>query len=200
MANLPYWVPDFREQAMIQPITHDPTVERFLPLIAEAVGPDLPSYRNHIYRVLSYAQHFLGDDPRGREHIAFALVFHDVGMWTEHELAYLEPSEALAERVRLEQAPHLDGRLVANIIHWHHKLGPFRGDDAHIVNAARQADWIDASLGWVRSGVSKREIALVEKAIPVLGFPDVLMRLAKELGHGNRFAGLWRVLTHVYKL
>jgi hypothetical protein len=185
---------------MIQPIINDLTVERFLPQIAEAVGSDLPAYRNHIYRVLSYAQHFLGENPRGLEHIAFALVFHDAGMWTDRELAYLEPSEAQAERVRLEQAPHLDGRLVADIIHWHHKLRPFTGPDADIVNAARKADWIDASLGWVRSGVSKSEIAAIEKVIPVLGFPGVLMRLAKELRDGNRFAGLWRVLTHVYKL
>ena len=185
---------------MIQPIHNDKTVELFLPHIADAVGSDLPAYRNHIYRVLSYAQHFLGDDPRGREHIAFGLVFHDVGMWTDHELAYLEPSEAVAERVRREHAPHLDGRLVANIIHWHHKLRPFSGVDAHVVNAARKADWIDASQGWVRSGVSKDDIAKIEKAIPVLGFPDILMRLAKDLRHGNRLAGLWRVISHVYKL
>ena len=185
---------------MIQPIFSDPTVERHLPLIAEAVGRDFAAYRNHIYRVLSYALHFLGDDPRGREHIAFALVFHDVGMWTDHELAYLEPSEVVAERVRAQHATHLDPRLVANIIHWHHKLRSFAGPDADIVNAARIADWVDASMGMVRHGVSRREVTAIEAAIPVLGFPETLMRLAKELRHGNRLAGLWRVLSRVYKI
>lgn len=186
--------------AMVVPILSDPTVERYLPLIAEAVGPDFTAYKNHIYRVLSYALHFLGDNPGAREHIAFALVFHDVGMWTDHELAYLEPSEAAAERVRARHAAHLNPLLVANMIHWHHKLMPFAGPDAEIVNAVRQADWIDASMGIVRHGVSRREVAEIEAAIPVLGFPMVLMRLAKDLRHGNRLAGLWRVLSRVYKL
>ena len=185
---------------MVKPIVCDPTVERFLPHIAAEVGPDFTAYRNHIYRVLSYATHFLGDEPREREHIAFALVFHDVGIWTDHELAYLEPSEAAAERVRAQHAPHLDPTLVANIIHWHHKLLSFAGPDAHIVNAARKADWIDASMGMVRHGVTRKQVAAIEKAIPVLGFPEILMRLAKDLRHGNRFAGLWRVLILVYKV
>ncbi|QDH33694.1 phosphohydrolase [Porphyrobacter sp. YT40] len=185
---------------MVRPILSEPTVERYLPMVAEAVGPDFAAYRNHIYRVLSYALHFLGDDPRGREHIGFALVFHDVGMWADRELAYLEPSETVAERVREQHAPHLDATLVANIIHWHHKLLPFKGPDAAIVNAARKADWIDASMGTVRNGVARKDVAAIEAAIPVLGFPQILMRLAKDLRHGNRLAGLWRVLSHVYKI
>lgn len=77
---------------------------------------------------------------------------------------------------------------------------PFAGPDAEIVNAVRQADWIDASMGIVQHGVSRREVAEIEAAIPVLGFPMVPMRLAKDLRHGNRLAGLWRVLSRVYKL
>ncbi len=46
----------------IQIVNHDPIVERFLGTIAEKVGSDLPAYRNHIYRVLTYASHFLGPD------------------------------------------------------------------------------------------------------------------------------------------
>ena len=68
---------------MITPVVTDPTVECFLPFVADAVGQDLAPYRNHVYRVFSYALHLLGENPRGREHIAFALVFHDVGMWTD---------------------------------------------------------------------------------------------------------------------
>jgi hypothetical protein len=185
---------------MIRFITIDPTVERYLPLVADAVSADLAPYRNHIYRVLSYACHFLGENPRGQEHIAFALVFHDIGLWTDRELAYLEPSEAVAERARAKHAPHLNVSLVANIIHWHHKALPFRGDDALIVNAARKADWIDVTKGWISSGISRKEVAAVRAAIPSLGFHEVLMRLAKDLRHGNRLSGLWRILSHVYKI
>ncbi len=180
-------------------VDHDETVERFLGAVAEAVGADLPAYRNHIYRVLTYALHFLGDDRRGREHIAFALVFHDVGMWTGKELAYLEPSEAVAEWVRQREMAHLEAGMIRNIIHWHHKMTRFSGPDAAIVNAARKADWIDASQGIVRHGVSRDQIARVNGAIPALGFPHILMRLAADLNGGHRLGGLWRVVTRVYK-
>jgi hypothetical protein len=181
-------------------VDHDQTVERFIGVVADALGDDLPAYRNHIYRVLTHALHFLGDDARGREHIAFALVFHDVGLWTDRELAYLDPSERVAEGVRRREAPHLDGALVHNIIHWHHKLTRFSGPDDSIVNAARKADWIDASQGAVRHGVGKDQIARVNTAIPVLGFPDILMRLAADLNGGHKLGGLWRVVTRVYKI
>lgn len=121
-------------------------------------------------------------------------------MWTDHELAYLEPSESVAERVRKQDAPHLDSTLIANIIHWHHKMFAFAGPDADIVNAAHKADWIDASMGMVWQGVSRKDVAAMEQTIPVLSFPGVLMRLAKDLRHGNRLAGLWRVVTRVYNI
>ncbi len=181
-------------------VDHDETVDRFIGVIADAVGADLPAYRNHIYRVLTYALHFLGDDPRGRAHIAFALVFHDVGLWTNGELAYLEPSEVVAERLRQSDMPWLDATLIHDIIHWHHKVTPFRGPHAAIVNAARRADWIDASQGAVRHGLGRDQIARVNSAIPPLGFPDILMRLAADLNGGRRLGGLWRVATRVYKL
>jgi hypothetical protein len=181
-------------------VDHDAIVERFIGVIADDVGTDLPAYRNHIYRVLTYALHFLGDDVRGRAHIAFALVFHDVGMWTDRDLAYLEPSEVAAERVRRLEMAHLDAVLIHDIIYWHHKLTQFSGPNAAIVNAARKADWIDASLGTVRHGVSRDQIARVNTAIPVLGFPAILMRLAADLNGGHKLGGLWRVLTRVYKV
>ncbi len=184
----------------IQIVNHDPIVERFLETIAEKVGGDLPAYRNHIYRVLTYASHFLGPDPRGYEHIAFALVFHDVGMWTDHNLAYLEPSQSIAEEARARDMAHLDAALVRNIIHWHHKMTRYSGPDEKIVEAARKADWIDASLGIISNGVSKSEIRRVNSDVPVLGFPNVLMRLASDLHGGNRAGGLMRVLGRVYKL
>lgn len=190
-------IPDMTAEIKI--ISNDDTVERELAMLADMIGADLPAYRNHIYRVLTYAMHFLGGDERWRETVAFALVYHDAGMWTDHDLAYLEPSEAAAERARQARAPHLDSALVRAIIHWHHKLGAYRGARDTVVNAVRKADWIDASGGKVRKGLSEAQIAEVTRAIPIEGFPAVLMRLAAELNHGNKVGGLWRVITRVYK-
>lgn len=178
----------------------DTVVESELALLAPCIGADLPGYRNHIYRVLTYALHFMGGDSRWRRPFAFALAYHDVGMWTDHELAYLDPSAARAEAARRDHAPDLDGALIHDLIVWHHKLTPFRGANAAAVNALRKADWVDASQGLLRKGLTRAQIAAVNAALPAHGFPDTLMRLAGDLNHGNRTGGLLRVLHKVYRV
>lgn len=181
-------------------IDSDAVVEAELALIADRIGADLPGYRNHIYRVLTYAMHFMGGEARWRRPFAFALAHHDAGMWTHGELAYLEPSIALAEAARRDHAADLDPRLIHDLIAWHHKLTPFRGPDAAAVNAFRKADWIDASMGLMRKGLARADIARVNAALPAHGFSDTLMRLAGELNGGRQIGGLLRVLRKVYRI
>jgi hypothetical protein len=180
-------------------IDHDETVERELAPLRATIGADFEGYRGHVYRVLTYAMHFLGGEARWRETVAFALAYHDVGLWTDRELAYLEPSEAQAEAARQARAPHLDGCLVCNLIHWHHKVTPFHGPNAEIVNAVRKADWVDASAGRVTKGLSRRGIIDVMTAIPPRGFYETLLRLPGELNAGKTLGGLGVMLTHVFK-
>ena len=70
-------------------IDHDEIIERELAPLRETIGADFDGYRNHVYRVLTYAMHFLGGDAKWRETVAFALAYHDVGLWTDKALAYL---------------------------------------------------------------------------------------------------------------
>lgn len=179
-------------------IDHDEIVERELAPLREAISADFAGYRNHVYRVLTYATHFLGSD-RWREPIAFALAFHDVGLWTDGKLAYLEPSEDRAEAARQARAPHLDAALIRDLIHWHHKVSAFQGPNAEVVNAVRKADWVDASGGRVRKGLSRRDILEVMSAIPPYGFYETLMRLPGELNGGRTLGGLGQMLAHVFK-
>lgn len=180
-------------------IDHDEIIERELAPLREAIGADFDGYRNHVYRVLTYAMHFLGGDQRWRETVAFALAYHDVGLWTDQALAYLESSETQAEQARQARAPHLDGCLVCNLIHWRHKVIAFHGPDAQVVNAVRKADWIDASGGRVTKGLSRRDILTVMTAIPPLGFYETLMRLPGELNGGRTLGGLGMMVAHVFK-
>lgn len=180
-------------------IDHDPIIERELALARDRVGADFPGYRNHVYRVLTYALHFLGGDEQWRAPIAFALAHHDVGLWTQRALAYLEPSEAHAELARQARAPDLDAQLVRDLIHWHHKITPFRGPNADVVNAVRKADWVDASGGRVAKGLSRKQIVTVMTALPPLGFYETLMRLPGELNHGRTLGGLAVMAAHVFK-
>ncbi|MEM6254402.1 MAG: hypothetical protein AAF821_15915 [Cyanobacteria bacterium P01_D01_bin.156] len=60
------------------------------------IGKDFPGYRNHVYRTITYAMHFLGDATAHEQLVETAFVHHDIGLWSDHGLAYLEPSEVLA--------------------------------------------------------------------------------------------------------
>ncbi len=174
-------------------------LDRLLEPYRDALADDFVAYRNHCRRVLTYAIHFLDGDREQQPLIETALAYHDLGLWTDDELAYLEPSEtlALADNERLGLG--FDPQALRDIIRWHHKVRPYRGANADVVDACRRGDWVDATGGKLRKGLSKGQIAAVEAAIPRHGFDDVLQRLATDLG-GGAIRGNLRVLRHVFKL
>lgn len=184
--------------AEIRIIDHSERVERLFDPYRDIIGGDFPAYRGHVYRVITYAMHFLDGDEEARPLVETALVYHDIGLWTENELAYLEPSE---EHVLADNEKHrwgLDPQLLRDAIHWHHKIFPYRGPNQRIVEAVRKGDWIDATDGKIRKGLSKAQVKAVQDAIPNYDFGNVLQRLAGDLG-GNKISGNLRVLRHVFK-
>ena len=134
--------------------------------------------------------HFLEDQSEFEALVETAFVYHDIGLWTDHELAYLEPSEALALKDNEKYVWGLNPDALRGAIHWHHKILPYRGPHAKIIEACRKADWIDASKGLLRKGLSKHIIVEVEAAFPNLGFHDTLLRLAKDYGGSTLIGGL----------
>ena len=92
----------------------------------------------------------------------------------------------------------LDPELLRGAIHWHHKIFPYKGSHQKVIEACRKADWIDASKGNIRKGISKTAIAEVESAFPNLGFHDTLLRLAKDYG-GSTLVGVVKVTLGIVK-
>ncbi|MEQ8824844.1 MAG: hypothetical protein RIC14_10765 [Filomicrobium sp.] len=182
----------------VKVIDHSDRVEVLFEPYGEIIGQDFAAYRGHVYRVITYAMHFLGNDERHRAMVETAFVYHDIGLWTHKDLAYLGPSEEIALQDNATKGFGLDPVILKAAIHWHHKITPYSGPGANVVNAVRKADWIDATQGLFRKGLSKAQIAYVEAAIPDHGFPHVLQRLAKDYG-GNSLSGNLRVLRHVFK-
>ena len=76
--------------------TQRPFVDELLGRYETLIGRDLPGYRNHVYRTITYAMHFLGNAEEHERLVEAVFVYHDIGLWTDRELAYLEPSEAVA--------------------------------------------------------------------------------------------------------
>ncbi len=173
-----------------------PRVEQLLAPYRESIGKDYDGYRNHVYRTITYALHFLNG--QHQQLVETALVYHDLGLWTDRDLAYLEPSEAIAIRDNEQHGWGLDPNALRGAIHWHHKIWRYRGPHEDVIEACRKADWIDATLGWFRKGMSRRNITLVEKAFPNCGFHASLLRLAKEYG-GSTIVGGIKVTREILK-
>ena len=146
-------------------IDYDENVEKYLNKYQNSLGDDLEAYRNHIYRVLSYAMFYLNDNDQYQPIISVALVYHDLGLWTDSKLNYLEVSCKRAKKAMKDNGFNSrDINLAQDIIYYHHKITPFTGTssgtgstgtdaaDNEIVNAVRKADWIDASYGIVNFG------------------------------------------------
>ena len=175
-----------------------PFVEELLGRYENLIGKDFPSYRNHVYRTITYAMHFLGNAEEYEKLVEAAFVYHDIGLWTDHELAYLEPSEAVAIADNEKYGLGLDPGLLRAAIHWHHKIFPYTGPNRKVIEACRKADWIDASKGILRKGMGRGQIQKVENTFPNLGFQETLLRLAKDYG-GSTLVGVIKVTLGIVK-
>jgi HD superfamily phosphodiesterase len=59
------------------------------------IDADYEKYRNHVYRVFLFSI-LLDSDKSNEEKYAIAAVFHDIGIWTDGTIDYLNPSIAQA--------------------------------------------------------------------------------------------------------
>ena len=167
-----------------------PRVEDLLARYRRQIGDDFDGYRNHVYRSITYAMHILNDANEFRQLVETVFVYHDIGLWTDRQLAYLEPSEAVATRDNERFNWGLDADALCGAIHWHHKVFPYKGPHESVIEACRKADWIDATRGWLRKGISRSAIRKVEAAFPNCGFHRTLLRLAKDYGGSTLIGGL----------
>ncbi|MEG3639445.1 hypothetical protein [Magnetococcus sp. PR-3] len=182
------------ESVDVDIMTHSETLDHWLSPYEKLIGPDFAGYRGHIYRVLNHTLWFLKGDQRYRAEIEFALVHHDIGLWTDQDLAYLEPSIAQALKVNEAQGLGFEKDLIHNLIFYHHKITAYKGGHAELVNALRCADWVDASRGKIRHGMERDWIARVNDAIPAHGFYETLARVGPELTGGKKLKMLGKVM------
>ena len=175
-----------------------PHVDELFTRFKDLIGEDFPGYRNHVYRTITYAMYFLDNAVEYERLVETAFVYHDIGLWTDRELAYLEPSEAVALADNEKYGWGLEPELLRGAIHWHHKIFPYKGTHQKVIEACRKADWVDASKGIIRKGISKTSVSEVESAFPNLGFHDTLLRLAKDYG-GSTIVGGVKVSLGIVK-
>eukprot|EP01006_Ploeotia_vitrea_P055791 TRINITY_DN68032_c0_g1_i1.p1 TRINITY_DN68032_c0_g1~~TRINITY_DN68032_c0_g1_i1.p1 ORF type:complete len:214 (+),score=31.46 TRINITY_DN68032_c0_g1_i1:38-679(+) len=177
-------------------INHSYILDKHLTKYQDVIGKDYEGYKGHLYRVLSYTMHYLGGDNKYRNIIEVALVYHDLGLWTDHTMAYLEPSTALAQKEMAGEYSAEELQLLDNLIMYHHKITPWHGPHEDVVNAFRKADWIDATMGVVAHGMPKAAIAKVTNAIAEAGFHQTLLDFGPKLYGWN----IYKIMSNGIKI
>ena len=148
-------------------------VDTILLTHAEALGPDLEGYRNHVQRVLAFYRALSPDGEAPPAAVLIAAAFHDIGIWTDGTFDYLAPSAARAQHYLQQHglAAELGPQVHALIVN-HHKLCPYVDDApwAASVERWRRADLIDVSMGLVRCGLPREQLVAIRRQHPDAGF------------------------------
>jgi hypothetical protein len=152
-----------------------PLIEALFQPFTALIGKDYDKYRNHVYRVFNNC---LLIDPakNNEEKYAITAVFHDIGIWTDHTIDYLDPSIAQA-RIYLAESGKQDWiKEISGMIYWHHKTSQYKGEYETTIEVFRKADWIDVSLGLFTYGYNKQVIKETRKNFPNRGFHLFLIK------------------------
>ena len=161
---------------------------------------DFEAYRNHCLRVMTFAKYFLSSSSEKEKDfseenvmkvIAMAVAYHDVALWTDGKLDYLEPS--------IRQMYHYvwkegifsedDIDLAREIINQHHKFTNFKSKKKSsssksfdtIVNAVRKADWADFTYGIVRFQLPSSLLEDAYAKVPEAGLHQMLATFGPRL-------------------
>ena len=125
-----------------------------------SLGNACDAYKGHVYRVLNFACASLeigevdcdvyGKRQEVEDRIAIAACFHDVGIWLDKTVDYLEQSKGHASDWLGERNLKPWESEIALMIEYHHKQTRYTGEHEALVEAFRRADLVDVSLGLVR--------------------------------------------------
>eukprot|EP01083_Nonionella_stella_P017752 49731_1 len=194
-------VRDYGEIDILMPGTAK-TLEEYLSKHKEMISKhgeiEYEAYRRHLYRNLNYALYLLdGGNPTFRKNRAkymelmeVAEVYHDIGLWSGDAVNHVYPSIAFMNKQNFTETSNNkysedDIELIYDMAKYHHKLTAFSsGDKLHdsIVNAFREANFVDLSEGYLKWGIPARIVRKVRETIPDThpGFHDILTRVGKH--------------------
>ena len=138
---------------------------------------EFEGYRNHAHRVHNFALSIAALSPDDADKIAIAAAFHDLCVFDG--LDYLEPSIEEAARYLRETGREAWDREVALTIAFHHRVRPYRGEHARLVEPFRRADWNDFTMGLRRCGIPREVRKEAAAEFPVGEFvPKAVTQLA----------------------
>ncbi|MBU2912892.1 MULTISPECIES: hypothetical protein [Reichenbachiella] len=167
-----------------------PRIEGILQFYTPALGADYNAYRNHVYRVYHLTLLLNTEEPTPEEQAALAIAaaFHDLGIWSNHTMDYLQPSTDLAKAYLSENHSDILTPLVHDLIVTHHKISSYQGANQSLIEAFRKADLMDLSFGTIRHGLPRSRYIHLREEFPFLNFQKTVFKkiMRYAIGHLNR--------------
>jgi len=139
---------------------------------------DFQGYYHHCLRMLNVILLLSRNEPDRQQKVEIALAFHDLCVFPRRTLDYLGASARLAGNHLANVGRTEWIEPVELMIRMHHKITPYRGPHANLVEAMRKADWIDVSFGALRFGIPRDWVQKLHRALPLHSFyPRTLVPL-----------------------
>lgn len=157
---------------------HHALIEQILEVWKPQIGAAYEGYRGHVYRVLNFCLALRDCSDDETQKLAIAAAFHDLGLWSDHTVDYLPPSEDRARKWLLANGLAEWQEEIELIIRQHHRIRPVRESEQALVELFRRADLLDFSLGLIRFGVPSGFVSRLKSEIPNRGFHMFLVRTA----------------------
>lgn len=158
-------------------IIHQPQLDAALDEWRSQIGANFNAYRNHCYYVLNVVNALVQPTSKELDQIAVAVAFHDLGIWSDKTLDYLDPSAEHAKAYLIARGREADVPAVEAMIQGHHKFTRCKGEHARLAEAFRRADWNFVSLGSIPMGVPRTLRKELIAAFPNDGFHNMLLKL-----------------------
>jgi hypothetical protein len=152
---------------MVDIVTESTLIDEILGPHQKGLGVGYIGYRNHCFRMLNIGRYLVPDEPQRDDRFAIMAAFHDLPFFLDGDLDYLGRAaewarDYLSALGRAEWEPEI--RLM---IDNHHKVRPYTGPSAPMVEAMRKADWIDVTFTKIRFGIPRSFIREMRSTFPM---------------------------------
>jgi hypothetical protein len=143
-------------------------------------------------RVFLFARHLGKPRPDAEEKIAIAAAFHDIAVF--QTLDYLIPNLRIMEKWLAGHSRLEWHREIALAMTMHHRVRPYRGEAAWLVEPMRRADWIEVTAGRLHPGVPGELVRQAQRELPMGSFArkSGLRIVAHALTHPLNPMPFWR--------
>jgi hypothetical protein len=148
----------------VKAVAAHPIVDAVLDRYRDALGDQMLTYRNHVYRCITYQQLLL--DASVPDFAALAWAVHDLGIWTAGSFDYLGPSADLAS-LHAQEFGITDVDRSRTLITQHHRLRP---SPDRMTETFRTADLVDVSHGLLTGHIGRSRVQDVVAQLPYSGF------------------------------